>query len=150
MNENTLEKSKKYLDSTLDIEKRIDDLLEHLTLEEKILLLRGRDFWTTNPIPRLGIPPFGMTDGPIGVGWHSSHRGKHTRFPATIGLAATWNKDLAYKMGVAMGKEVKLAGRHQLLGPGVNIIRSPLCGRNFEYLSEDPVLSSDMAAEVVR
>ncbi|MHA1805014.1 MAG: beta-glucosidase family protein [Promethearchaeota archaeon] len=145
-----MEKKKKYLDASLDLETRIDDLLEQLTLEEKFLLLRGKDFWTTNPIARLGIPSFGMTDGPLGVAWHSSHRGKHTRFPATIGLAATWNKELAYKMGEAMGKEVRLAGRHQLLGPGVNIIRSPLCGRNFEYLSEDPVLSSDIAAEIVK
>lgn len=145
-----MNKSTKYLDPNLDIELRIEDLLQILTLEEKILLLRGKDFWTTNPIERLNVPSFGMTDGPLGVAWHSSHKGKRTRFPATIGLAATWNKELAYKMGVAQGKETRLAGRHQILGPGVNLIRSPLCGRNFEYLSEDPILSSDIAAEIVK
>jgi len=139
-----------YLRQDVDIEDRVEDLLNRLKIEEKILLIRGRDFWTTNPIERLKIPSFGMTDGPIGVAYHSSFKGKRTRFPATIGLASTWNKNLAFKMGEVMGNEVKLSGRHQILGPGVNIIRSPLCGRNFEYLSEDPVLSSDIAAEVVK
>jgi len=145
-----MEEEFKYLKQDIDIEDRVNDLLNQLKIEEKILLIRGRDFWTTNPIERLKIPSFGMTDGPLGVAYHSSFKGKRTRFPATIGLASTWNKDLAYKMGEVMGKEVKLSGRHQILGPGVNIIRSPLCGRNFEYLSEDPVLSSDIAAEVVK
>ena len=139
-----------YLISNANIEERVDDLLGRLTLDEKLFLIRGRGFWTTNTIDRLHIPEFGMTDGPLGVAHHSGHDGKRTRFPATIGLAATWNKTLAYEMGKAMGKETKLAGRHQILGPGVNIIRSPYCGRNFEYLSEDPVLSSDMGAEIVR
>lgn len=139
-----------YLKQDIDVEDRVNDLLNQLKIEEKILLIRGRDFWTTNPIERLKIPSLGMTDGPLGVAYHSSFKGKRTRFPATIGLASTWNKDLAFKMGEVMGKEVKLSGRHQILGPGVNIIRSPLCGRNFEYLSEDPVLSSDIAAEVVK
>lgn len=145
-----MEEEFKYLKQEVDIEDRVSDLLSQLKIEEKILLIRGRDFWTTNPIERLKIPSFGMTDGPLGVAYHSSFKGKRTRFPATIGLASTWNKDLAFKMGEVMGKEVKLSGRHQILGPGVNIIRSPLCGRNFEYLSEDPVLSSDIAAEVVK
>ena len=140
----------KYLDKTIEIEERVEDLLSKLTLEEKILLIRGKNFWETNPIERLKIPAFGMTDGPLGVAYHSSGKGKRTRCPATIALAATWNKELAYQTGKAMGKETKLAGRHQILGPGVNLIRSPLGGRNFEYLSEDPVLSSDMGAEMVR
>ncbi len=145
-----MDKNAKYLDPNLDLEKRVNDLIKRLNIDEKITLIRGKDFWTTNPIDRLEIPSFGMTDGPLGVAWHSSHWGKHTRFPATIGLAATWNKELAYKMGEVLGKETKLAGRHQILGPGVNIIRSPLCGRNFEYLSEDPILSSNIASELVR
>lgn len=140
----------KYMDSTQDLSTRVEDLLNRLKLEEKIALFRGEDMWKTTPIDRLGIPSFGMTDGPLGVAYHSSNKGKRTRFPATIALAATWNKDLAFKMGQAMGKETKLAGRHQILGPGVNIIRSPLCGRNFEYLSEDPILSSNIAAEIVK
>jgi len=139
-----------YLNPNVDEETRIEDLVKRLNINEKIRLLRGDGFWRTNKIKRLNIPAFGMTDGPLGIAWHSSHRGKRTRFPATIGLAATWNKQLAYKMGEAIGKEAKLSGRHQVLGPGVNIIRSPLCGRNFEYLSEDPVLSSDIAAALVK
>ncbi|TFH31307.1 MAG: glycosyl hydrolase [Promethearchaeota archaeon] len=139
-----------YLDQTQEIETRIDDLLQFLTIEEKASLLKGNDFWTTKPIPRAHIPSFGMTDGPIGVAYHSSFKGIRTRFPGTIGLAATWNRQLSYSMGKAMGKEVRLSGRHQLLGPGINLIRSPLCGRNFEYLSEDPILSSELGIELVK
>lgn len=139
-----------FLNPQEDLETRIEQLLHYLTVEEKSKLLKGNDFWTTNEIPRAHIPAFGMTDGPIGVAFHSSHRGYRTRFPATIGLAASWNKNLAFQMGKAMGMETKLSGRHQLLGPGINIIRSPLCGRNFEYLSEDPILSSDIASEIVK
>jgi beta-glucosidase len=145
-----MDNNAKYLDPNLDVEQRVNDLIKRLNIDEKITLIRGKGFWTTNPIERLEIPPFGMTDGPLGIAWHSSHWGKHTRFPATIGLAATWNKELAYKMGQVLGKETKLAGRHQILAPGVNIIRSPLCGRNFEYLSEDPILSSEIASEIVK
>ncbi len=143
-------KQEKYLNQNEDLEVRVEDLLSRLTLDEKIILIRGRNFWTGHPIERLNIRGFGMTDGPLGVSNHSSGRSQATRFPATISLAATWNKDLAKQMGTIMGKEVKMVGRHQILGPGVNIIRSPLCGRNFEYLSEDPILSSDIAAEVVK
>jgi len=140
----------KYLDKNAKLEDRVADLLKKLTLEEKITLLRGKTMYTHTPVERLKIPSFKMTDGPIGVAMHSSSKGKRTRFPGTIGLAASWNKELAYQMGKAIGKEVKLAGRHQILGPGVNLIRSPLCGRNFEYLSEDPILSSDIGAEFVK
>lgn len=139
-----------FQDPTYDINSRVEDLLERLTLEEKINLLRGKNMWKTEPIKRLGIPSFGMTDGPLGVAYHSSYKGERTRFPATIALSASWNKSLAFKMGKAMGKETKLSGRHQILAPGVNIIRAPMCGRNFEYLSEDPILSSDIAAEIVK
>lgn len=140
----------KYLNKSVDLNERVSDLLSKMTLDEKILLLRGKGFYTANPIERLQIKQFNMTDGPIGVAWHSSFKGKRTRFPATIALAASWNKKLAYKMGKAMGKETKLAGCHQLLGPGINIIRSPLGGRTFEYLSEDPILSSDIGTEIVK
>jgi len=145
-----LNENPKYLDSNLDIETRIEDLLGRLELDEKIKLLRGKNLWATESIERLGIPRFGMTDGPLGVAYHSSHLGKRTRFPAPITLSASWNKELAYEMGEAMAEETKLSGRNQILAPGINIIRSPLCGRNFEYLSEDPVLSSDMGAEIVK
>jgi beta-glucosidase len=140
----------KYQDKNAEIEDRVADLLGKLTLDEKITLLKGKTFYTANPIERLNIPSFRMTDGPIGVASHSSNKGQRTRFPGTIGLAASWNKELAFQMGKAIGKEVKLAGRHQILGPGINLIRSPFCGRNFEYLSEDPILSSDMGAEIVK
>jgi len=143
-------KQEKYLNQNEDLEVRVEDRLSRLTLDEKIILIRGRNVWTGHSIERLNIRGFGMTDGPLGVSNHSSGRSQATRFPATISLAATWNKDLAKQMGTIMGKEVKMVGRHQILGPGVNIIRSPLCGRNFEYLSEDPILSSDIAAEVVK
>ncbi|MHA1681349.1 MAG: beta-glucosidase family protein [Promethearchaeota archaeon] len=138
-----------YQDKTEEIEARVSDLLGKLTLDEKIKLLRGKDFWETQPIKRLGIPSFGMTDGPLGVASHSSRRCKATRFPATIGLAASWNRDLAYQMGQAIAREVKLVGRHQILAPGVNLIRTPLGGRNFEYMSEDPILTSEIGASFV-
>ena len=78
-------KQAKYLDKNEDLEVRVEDLLSQLTLDEKILLLRGRNFWTAHPIERLNIPAFGMTDGPLGVANHSSGRSQTTRFPATIG-----------------------------------------------------------------
>ncbi len=139
-----------YLNSDLNLESRVDNLLDRLELDEKISLLRGKNLWTTESIERLDLPRFGITDGPLGVAFHSSQWGRGTRFPAPISLAASWNEDLAYEMGRAMAVETKLSGRHQILAPGVNIIRSPLCGRNFEYLSEDPVLSSDIGVEIVK
>jgi beta-glucosidase len=139
-----------YLDKTAKVDDRVLDLTSKLTLDEKILLLRGKGLYSTNPINRLQIKQFNMSDGPIGLSWQSSFKGKRTRFPATIALAASWNKNLAYRTGKAMGKETKLVGCHQLLAPGINIIRSPLCGRNFEYLSEDPILSSEIGAEIVK
>ena len=99
----------KYLDKNAEVEDRVTDLLEKLTLDEKISLLSGKTMFTATPVERLKIPAFKMTDGPIGVAMHSSSKGKRTRFPATIGLAATWNKELAFQMGKAIGKEVKLA-----------------------------------------
>lgn len=139
-----------HLKKEKELEERLDDLFNHLQLEEKINLLRGKNFWATESIERLNIPQFRMTDGPLGVAYHSGHMSKRTRFPAPICLASTWNKNLSFSMGKAMGVETRLSGSHQLLAPGANIIRSPLCGRNFEYLSEDPVLSSDIGAEIVK
>jgi len=129
---------------------RIETLLVQLTLEEKLSLLAGATDFTTHPIPRLGIPEFGMTDGPHGVGKHSGNNTKNTYFPAAIGLAATWNPDLAYRYGVALGQEVRAVGRHALLAPGLNICRTPLNGRTFEYLSEDPFLNSQLAVPLVQ
>jgi len=129
---------------------RIEELLTQLTFEEKVFLLSGATPFTTHPIPRLGIPEFGMTDGPHGVGKHSGKGTKNTYFPAAIGLAATWNPDLAYRYGVALGEEVRAVGRHALLAPGLNICRTPLNGRTFEYLSEDPFLNSEIAIRLVQ
>jgi beta-glucosidase len=129
---------------------RIEELLAQLTFEEKLSLLAGYTDFTTRPIPRLGIPAFGMTDGPHGVGKHSGNNTKNTYFPAAIGLAATWNPDLAYRYGIALAQEVRAVGRHALLAPGLNICRTPLNGRTFEYLSEDPFLNSRLALRLVQ
>jgi beta-glucosidase len=91
-----------------------------------------------------------MTDGPLGASYHSSGLKKNTRFPAPISLAATWNKKLAGEVGAAMGEEVRAIGRHMLLAPAMNIHRTPLCGRTFEYFSEDPYLTKEIAIPVVK
>jgi beta-glucosidase len=91
-----------------------------------------------------------MTDGPLGASYHSSGFKKNTRFPAPISLAATWNRKLAGDVGTAMGEEVRAIGRHMLLAPAMNIHRTPLCGRTFEYFSEDPYLTKEIAIPVVK
>jgi beta-glucosidase len=138
-------------DASVDIDREAAALLQRLTLKEKFQLLTspGRHrLYSTKPIARLGIPAFRVTDGPLGVARHSSWK-KGTRFPATIALAATWNPALAREMGAAMGQEVRDAGRHMLLAPGINMARTPLNGRNFEYLGEDPLLTREMAVQIV-
>ncbi len=142
-----------YLDENLGIEERVSDLLSRLTTKEKYILLASHDrrrIYTTKPIKRLHIPSFKMTDGPLGVSYHSSGLKKNTRFPAPISLAATWNKKLAGEVGAAMGEEVRAIGRHMLLAPAMNIHRTPLCGRTFEYFSEDPYLTKEIAIPVVK
>jgi beta-glucosidase len=134
------------------IEQKVNDLLGQMTLRERFQLLSSNArlrFYSTKPNKRLGIPSFKVTDGPLGVAWHSSRK-KATRFPATIGIAATWNRVLAFKTGAAMGQEVRGSGRHMLLAPGINIARTPLNGRTFEYFSEDPYLTREMAAPMVK
>ena len=129
-----------------------EKLVKDFTLEEKFLILTNHNqdvYFSSTPIARLGIPSMEMTDGPFGVTWHSSNR-KCTRFPATICLAATWDRDLSQLMGEALGKEVRTAGKHLLLAPGVNIHRTPMNGRTFEYLSEDPYLVKEIAIPYVR
>jgi len=136
-----------------DIEDRVTELLSRLTTREKFMLLtsHGRHrLYTTKPIGRVGIPSFKVTDGPLGAASHSSGLSKNTRFPATISLAATWNRRLAHDVGVAMGKEVRALGRHMLLAPGINIHRTPLNGRTFEYYSEDPFLTKELAVPFVK
>ncbi len=142
-----------YLDETTEIENRVNDLLSRLTLKEKFMLLTShgrRRIYTTKPIKRLKIPSFKVTDGPLGAAMHSSGFTKNTRFPATISLAATWNRNLMEQVGAAMGREVRALGRHILLAPGINIARTPLNGRTFEYFSEDPYLTKEMAIPFVK
>ena len=134
----------------LSVEIRVDDLLTRLSLDEKIKLLAGNRIYQTHPIKRLGIKPFKMTDGPMGVSRHSSMFRKNTRFPGGKSLAATWNRTLAFQFGKAVGEETRATGRHALLAPGINIDRSPLNGRTFEYFSADPYLTKELAIPVVR
>ena len=132
--------------------------ISELTLEEKASLTSGADFWTTKSVERLGIPAIMLTDGPHGLrkqAGDSDHLGlaasvPATCFPPAVGLGSSWDADLAERVGVALGVESAIEDVAVILGPGVNIKRSPLCGRNFEYFSEDPVVSGTMAAALVR
>jgi beta-glucosidase len=128
-------------------------LVAKMTLEEKASLCSGKDFWSTKPIERLNIPSIFMTDGPHGVrkavGSDFMNSVPATCFPTASALAATWNPDLARQIGEALGKEAQADDVQILLGPGVNMKRSPLCGRNFEYFSEDPVLAGTMAVGLI-
>lgn len=139
-----------FMDSNLDLEKRVEDLLGRLTLKEKFTLCSGKRSFYTKPIRRLGIKSFKMTDGPHGIGPHSSKNAECTYFPTAICRAATWNPELSEQFGVALAQEVRDIGYHMILGPGVNIHRTPLCGRNFEYQTEDPYLNKKMAVPVVK
>ena len=123
---------------------RVGQLLSQLSLEEKIALLGGTGF-ETKPIPRLGIPTLNMTDGPVGVRWKAS-----SAFPVSIMMAASWNPALIEKLGAALGQETKAQGRRMLLGPCVNIHRTPFGGRDFESFGEDPLLAARMAVAFVK
>lgn len=136
------------------MERDIKKIISQMTIEEKASLCSGLDFWHTKGIERLGIPSIMVTDGPHGLR-KQAESGDHlgiynsipaTCFPSAAGLASTWNKELVNRVGVALGEECQAENVAVLLGPGANIKRSPLCGRNFEYFSEDPYLSSKMAA----
>lgn len=133
-------------------------LIGQMTLEEKASLCSGSDFWHTQGIERLGIPAVMVTDGPHGLRKQvagSDHLGlagsvAATCFPTASALGSTWDADLLERVGQALGRESAAHDVAVLLGPGANIKRDPRCGRNFEYLSEDPVLSGDMAAALIR
>ena len=131
----------------------IKDLVSKLTLEEKAMLLSGKDAWSTVPIPRLGIPSINLSDGPHGLrqcnglGWGESVPA--TCFPPAVLLACSFDEELAKKQGAAIGEEAQAQNVQIVLGPGNNIKRSPLGGRCFEYFSEDPVLSGHIAAGVI-
>lgn len=140
-------------------EKRIEDLLSRLTLEEKISLIHGDGLFQTAGVPRLGIPPLKFSDGPMGV------RNEFARdswvnvcttddyvsyLPSNSALASTWNRELAYRIGQVLGAEARGRGKDVILAPGINIKRSPLCGRNFEYMSEDPKVVEEMAVPLIK
>ena len=133
-------------------------LISQMTLEEKASLMSGANFWNTKAVPRLEIPGMMLTDGPHGLrkqGGKADNLGLNKSVPATCyptasGLANTWDEELLEQMGQHLGLEAASEGVSVLLGPGVNIKRSPLCGRNFEYFSEDPYLAGKMAAALIR
>ncbi|MBC3760675.1 glycoside hydrolase family 3 C-terminal domain-containing protein [Quadrisphaera oryzae] len=136
----------------------VETVLASLTLEERASLLDGSDFWHTQGLSGRGVPAVMVTDGPHGLrkqpadGDHLGLGGSvpATCFPPAAGLASSWDVDLLHRVGTALGEECRAEGVAVLLGPGVNMKRTPLCGRNFEYFSEDPVLAGDLAAALVR
>ncbi len=137
---------KRFKASDADIEARIDGILAKLSLEEKIDLLGGKHQSTTGN-EKKGIPVLKMADGPLGVHWWTD---KSTAYPASICAAASWDREMSYKLGWGLGRDCRARGVHILLAPGVNIYRSPLCGRNFEYLGEDPYLAAQLVTENVK
>jgi beta-glucosidase len=148
-----------YLDRSQSLETRVEDLLGRLTLEEKIKLCHADSKFTSAAIPRLGIPRRWLSDGPHGVRedvgpdtWDVAGRTDDfaTALPAAICLAATWNPELAQEAGQVIGQEARKRGKDIMLGPGVNIMRTPLCGRNFEYYGEDPFLAGRMAVGYIK
>ena len=148
-----------YQDESLPIETRVKDALSRMTLKEKCRLSYAQSKFSSPGCPRLGIPELWMSDGPHGVrveinwndwGWANWTNDSVTAFPALTALAATWNPDLAAIYGKALGEEARYREKDVLLGPGVNIYRTPLNGRNFEYMGEDPCLSSQMVVPYVK
>ncbi len=128
-----------------EVEKRVDAILSKMTLEEKIDYIGGtRDFYV-RAMPNLNVPELKMSDGPIGV----RNYGPSTTYAGGIGLAATWNPGLAEQVGAGIGRDARARGVHFMLGPGVNIYRAPMNGRNFEYFGEDPYLASRIAVGYV-
>ena len=148
-----------YLDNSADIEDRIDDVMKRLTTEEKVAMLHAQSKFSSPGVKRLGIPDIWMTDGPHGIrpevlwdewdqaGWTND---SCVAFPALSCLAATWNEEMSYLYGVSIGEEARYRNKTVLLGPGVNIYRTPLNGRNFEYMGEDPYLASKMVVPYVK
>ncbi len=148
-----------FMDSQLEVEKRVADLLGRLTIDEKLSLcageksfgvLLGKGFYATKDVPRLGVSRFKMTDGPHGLGALGSRFRKGTYFPVGIGRTATWNPSLAEQFGINYAHEIRDIGFHMALGPAINIIRTPLSGRDFEYQTEDPYLNKKMTVPIVK
>ncbi|HXW55832.1 MAG TPA: glycoside hydrolase family 3 C-terminal domain-containing protein [Candidatus Cybelea sp.] len=131
--------------SPANIDERVNALLAQMTLEEKLALIGGVNDFYTRPIQRLGIKSLRMSDGPMGV----HDYGPTTAYPAGIALAASWDTELARRVGVSMGRDARARGVNIVLAPGLNIYRAPMNGRNFEYFGEDPYLASRMAVGIV-
>lgn len=148
-----------YLDATKPIEERVEDALQRLTLEEKVAMVHAQSKFSSAGVPRLGIPENWMTDGPHGIrpevlwdewdqaGWTND---SCVAYPALTCLAATWNPDMSLLYGKSIGEEARYRKKDILLGPGVNIYRTPLNGRNFEYMGEDPYLSATMVVPYIK
>lgn len=148
-----------YLDDTQPIEARVTDAFNRMTLEEKVALCHAQSKFSSAGVPRLGIPELWMSDGPHGVraeinwndwGYANWTNDSITAFPALTCLAATWNPDLSAKYGKAIGEEARYREKDVLLGPGVNIYRTPMNGRNFEYMGEDPYLASILCVPYIQ
>ena len=135
-----------YEDQQAPIDRRVEDLLSQMTLEEKIDLIGGVDGFFIRGVPRLNLPRLKMADGPIGV----RNFGPATTMAGGIALTATWDPALAERVGREIGRDARAKGVHFLLGPGVNIYRAPMNGRNFEYFGEDPWLASRMAVGYIK
>ena len=138
---------------------KIEELISQLTLQEKIDMIHGNGCFCTKGVERLGIPPFVTSDGPRGVRKDFENDAFKelglsydyvSYLPCNTALAATWNRELAYATGKLLGKEARGRGKDMILAPGINIMRTPLCGRSFEYMGEDPYLVSEMVVPVVQ
>ena len=150
-----------YKNSSLPVEQRVQDLLGRMTLQDKVAMLSGADWMQSVPNERLGIPSIKMADGPLGIrswagpsaetgGMSAKKQVTTTAFPAGVAMAATWDTQLVESQGQAIGQEVKALGRDMILGPTVNINRTPLWGRNFEGYGEDPYLTSRLAVAYIK
>lgn len=148
-----------YLDDTQPIESRVKDALNRMTLEEKVALCHAQSKFSSAGVPRLGIPEIWMSDGPHGVraeinwndwGYANWTNDSITAFPALTCLAATWNPEMSAQYGKAIGEEARYREKDVLLGPGINIYRTPLNGRNFEYMGEDPYLAGVMCVPYIQ
>ncbi|MCI5784358.1 MAG: glycoside hydrolase family 3 C-terminal domain-containing protein [Bacteroidales bacterium] len=148
-----------YPDEKEPLEQRVEDALSRMTLKEKINIIHAQSKFSAPGVPRLGIPELWCTDGPMGVRpevlWDEWEQAEWTNdsctaFPALSCLAATWNPDMALLYGKSIGEEARFRNKNVLLGPGINIYRTPLCGRNFEYMGEDPYLTSNMAVPYIQ
>ncbi|MBP9585282.1 MAG: glycoside hydrolase family 3 C-terminal domain-containing protein [Bacteroides sp.] len=148
-----------YLDATQPIEERVEDALSRMTVKEKVAMTHAQSKFSSAGVPRLGIPENWMSDGPHGIRaevlWDEWYGANWTNdsciaFPALTALAATWNTDMSALYGKSIGEEARYRNKNVLLGPGVNIYRTPLNGRNFEYMGEDPYLASIMVVPYIR